>query len=224
MQDYSDSAQNFKLVSAAECAGISRRNITIFAMWLTGLGIPEPFQEFVTAVFGAGNWNETDEDEITLKRLARTISPGIDADRSILRAYERLKKSSLLFFEWQAEQEFEVIPREVTGSRRATRSLYRFPHYQLLMKLFNLPERFTQKQIRAEVSKALGNLQLPSPKPRKRRQRRAESVAASNARSLEELLSLTASPVEAAQRLSEAWRASLGNAIVDEIIRSLNNH
>lgn len=222
MSDYSDSAQNFKLASAAEWAGISRRNIGILAMWLTGLGIPEPFHEFVTAVFVAGNWDDTEEDEITLKRLARAISPGTDADRSILRAFERLKKASPKYYEWQDEQEFEVIPRTTTGIKKGTKTLYKFPHYQLLMKLFHLPETLNQKQIRAEVSKALGNLALPSPKPREKKTRRPESVAASNARSLEELLSLTVSPLVAADMLSEAWRTSLGDEAATEFIKTLS--
>lgn len=224
MRNYNDLAQDFKLAAAAEWAGISRRNISIFAMWLTGLGIPPEFQEIVTAIFVAGNWDEIQEDEISLKRLARAISPGTDSDRSILRTYERLKKASPKFFEWQSQQDFEVIPRQVTGFKRSTRTTYQFPHFQLLMKLFNLPLKLNQKQIRAEVSKALGNLMLPPPKPRERKKRKAESVAASNARTLEELLSLTATPSEAANLLSEAWRLSLGDEIVEGIIRALHDH
>src|SRR6266545_1453248 len=112
MSNYSDSPENIKLIALTNCCGISRRNIGIFAMWLSGLGIPEAFHEFVTAVFVAGNWDETKEDEITLKRMARAVSPGTDIDRSLIRAYDRLKRSSLKFFQWQSEQEFEIIPRE----------------------------------------------------------------------------------------------------------------
>lgn len=224
MRHYSDLPENFKLLRIVNAADKESRAIGIFFMWLSGLGVPEPFHEFVAAVFRAGNWEDTEEDEITLKRMARAISPGTDADHSILRAYNRLKKSSLKFFEWQEQQEFEIIGKTVTGIKKGTRSLYRFHHYQLLMKLFNLPETFTQKQVRAEVSKALGNLALPPPTPRKRKQRRAESIAATNTRSLEELLALTSSPTEAGLCLSEAWRASLGDAVVEEIIRSLNKY
>lgn len=221
--NYSDSRRDFKLAYAAEWAGISSRNIGIFAMWLSGLGIPPSFHEFVTAVFVAGNWDEVEEEEITLKRLARAISPGTDSDRSILRAYERLKKSSIEFYKWQEQQKFAPVPRETTGKGRYTKSVYKFPHFHILRELFNLPLTFTQKQIRAEVSKVLGDLCLPPPKPRERKKRKAESVAASNARILEELVGLT-SPMEAGLHLSEAWRASLGDAVVDEIIRSLSNH
>lgn len=224
MRNYNDSPEEFKLAMAAANSGLSFRNIGILAMWMTGLGIPEAFQEFVVAILVSGNWAEVEEDEITLKRMARAISPGTDADRSILRAYERLKKTSPAFYEWQGQQKFEIIPRTVTGTKRATKSTYRFPHYKLLQQLFDLPPKLTQKQIRAEVSKALGDLCLPPPKPRERKKRRPESVAASNARTLEELVALTSSPTEAGLHLSEAWRASLGDAVVEEIIRSLSNH
>jgi hypothetical protein len=191
---------------------------------MTGLGIPEGFQEFVIAVFVSGNWEETEEEEITLMRMARSISPGIDSTLSVKRTYERLKKSSVQYFKWQETQKFAPIPKEVTGTGRYTRARYKFPHYGLIQELFHLPLKFTQKQIRAEVSMALGNLALPPPTPRKKKERKAESVAASNARTLEELVALTSSPTEAGLHLSEAWRASLGDAVVEEIIRSLSNH
>lgn len=221
MSDYSDFDQNFKLASSAEWAGISKRNIAILAMWLTGLGIPPAFHEFVTAVFVAGNWIDTEEDEITLKRMARAISPGTDADRSILRAFERLKKASSKFYEWQEQQKFEVVPREVTGTKKGTKIKYKFPHYELLISLFHLPLTFTQKQIRAEVAKALDELLLPPPKPRKKRERTPEAIAEANARTLEQLIDLTITPKEAGLLLSEAWRASLDDAIIEEIIKSL---
>src|SRR5688572_21789073 len=167
MRNYSDSPENFKLAHASDWSGISVRNIGILAMWMTGLGIPEPYQEFVIAVLVSGNWEETDEEEITLKRMARAISPGTDSDQSIKRAYERLKKSSIQYFKWQETQTFAPIPKEVSGKGRYTRARYKFPHYKLLADLFDLPKHLPQKQIRAEVSKALGNLALPPPKPRK---------------------------------------------------------
>lgn len=224
MRNYNDLAQDFKLAAAAEWAGISRRNIGILAMWLTGIGIPESLHEFVTAVFVSGNWDNTDEDEISLKRMARSISPGTDTDGSIRRAYERLKKASPRFFEWQQEQPFEVIPREVIRNGKRTQSVYKFPHFQLLAKLFHLPEKLTQKQVRAEVAKAMGDLALPPPKPRERKKRSPEAVAACNARTLEELLALTSTPIEAGQLLSEAWRTSLGDDVVEAILKALQQH
>lgn len=224
MSNYSDPPGNFKLIEVTRLTGISRRNIGILAMWLSGLGIPEPFHEFVTAVFVSGNWDETDEDEITLKRMARAISPGTDGDESIRRAYERLKKSSLKFFDWQGEQEFEIIPREISNQGKKTKASYRFPHYQLLTELFNLPETSSQKQIRAEVAKALGDLMLPSPKSRKKKERSLESIAIANARTLQELLAITSSPSETGMLLSDAWRKSLNDVIIKEMIESLMDY
>jgi len=188
-------------------------------MWLSGLGIPEAFHEFVTAVFVAGNWDETKEDEITLKRMARAISPGTDIDRSLIRAYDRLKRSSLKFFQWQSEQEFEIIPREVVGIKKGTRARYKFPHFKLLTYLFNLPESFTQKRIRAEVSKSLGNLELPPPKPRQKKQRRPESAAAACARAAGEVLTLTSSTLEARHLIEDAWRESLGDSVFEDLTK-----
>lgn len=219
--DYSNSSDDFKLIAATEWAGLSRRNIGIFAMWLTGLGIPESFHEFVTTIFVTGNWSDTEVDEITFKRMARAISPGTDIEESIRRTYERLKKASVRFFEWQSQQPIEIIPREVINQNRKTVCLYKFPHYKLIIKLFNLPENLSQRQVRAEVAKALGDLMLPPPKPRKKRQRKPEAVAASNARTVEELLTLTPSILNAGFLLSEAWRASLGDETVDEIKKVL---
>lgn len=220
---YNDSPGNSKLIALTDCCGISRRNVGIFAMWLSGIGIPEAFHEFVTAVFVAGNWDETEEDEITLKRMARAISPGTDADRSIIRAFERLKKVSPKYYEWQSRQTFEAIPREVTGQKRGTRTKYKFPHFKLLSDLFNLPESFTQKQIRAEVSKSLGNLALPPPKERQKKQRKPESAAAACARAAGEVLSLTASTVEAGLLIAEAWRESLGDCVFEDLVKILGN-
>lgn len=213
--DYIDSLDNFKLIAGRDCDKISRRNMGIFCMWLTGLGIPE--QEFVKALFIAGNWQDTEADEISLKRMARAISPGTDSDGSLRRAYERLKKASPRFFAWQEQQSFEIIPREIKNQNRKTVCIYKFPHYDLIIKLFNLPETYTQKQIRAEVAKALGDLMLPPPAPREKKQRKPEAIAARNARTVEELLTLTPSTLDAGFFLSEAWRLSLGDEVVDTL-------
>jgi hypothetical protein len=221
MSNYSDSPIDFKFILADNVAENSRRNIGIFFMWLSGLGIPEAFHEFVATVFRTGNWHNTEEDEITLMRMARAISPGTDANRSILRAYERLKKSSLRFFEWQGQQQFEVIGKRNVGQGKGTRSLYKFHHFRLLVNLFNLPETTSEKDIRAEVSKALGELSLPAPEPRQKKERRPESIAASIFRSLEELVALTSSSTEVGLLLLEArGRSSLEDDVLEEIKRS----
>jgi hypothetical protein len=132
---------------------LSRRNMAIFDMWLNGLGIPDVFQEVVSAIFVAGNWDRHEElEEITQKRLARALSPM--ADEPFHKVFNRLKKKIPEFFNWQEEKDFVIIYREKIQSYQTNGKVkvrYGFPHYAPLMKLFLIDPNASQRDIRTKV-------------------------------------------------------------------------
>lgn len=210
MDNYTDPSTEFKLNDL--CDAISRRNLGIFSMWLTGRGVPEVFHEFVTALFVAGNWYNTKKEEVTLKRMARAISPGADVSASILRAFNRLKKNSPRFFDWQDEQSFQIIEREVVrypGATDQSKSAYSFPDFEMIRNLFNLPYELTERQIRAEVAKALRDSPLPIMVPRKPRKRHIESAKRLLAKTMAEILELADSPEQGELEILEILRQVL---------------
>lgn len=225
MTKYTDDSPNFKLIQAADAAGISRRNIGIFAMWLTGRGIPEHLHEFTTAIFVAGSWDHHDGMEpITLAKMARAISPGEDVTRSIEKAYNRLKKAAPRFFEWQSHQSSEVIRREIINYKThtgKTKALYGFPDYKILARLFNLPLNCDEKTVRAAVARALQAHPLPVPMPRKPRKRKLESAKKLNAKTMLEVLDLSTSPEIAGVELGEAWEKVLNRETIEKLKRGI---
>lgn len=236
MSHYTDPSENFKtpssnidyntetdfsLVRLSDITSVSRRSLAIFAMWLTGRGIPERFHDLILALFITGNWDSNGGSEvITTWRLARSISPGEDTDKSIERVYNKFKKQIPDYFDWQSTQTQEVIHREIINDNpgyHRPKSSYSFPDYKIIVRLWNLPQNLTQKAIRAAVSRSLQAFDLPIPVARKKRKRSIETAKKQNAQTVKEILEGTISPEHAGLELKEAWERVLDRQLVERI-------
>jgi hypothetical protein len=202
MSKYHDPTTDFKLIQATDSYHFSKRNLKIWDMILNRLGLPDHLHEFVRAVYLAGNWEETEWEEITLMRMARNITSD---DISQLKAFNRLKKNSPKFFEWQSQQSFLIIDREIINEHahtHKTKARYNFMLYEMVLSLFNLP-KLPLKSIRGLVNEALKDypeLVKPSRKPKKRK---IKSVARAYIRDAHEIIELTGSVQLAAIEIEE---------------------
>jgi hypothetical protein len=189
---YTDPAANFKLVLASDSHGFTKRNMKIWDMVLNRLGLPDHLHEFVRGIYLAGNWEETEWDEITLMRIARNLTSD---DITQLKIYNRLKKNCPRFFEWQEDQSFIIIGREIINEKtytHKTKARYSFLLYDLVFQLFNLP-KMSLSALRMAVNEALKDypeVEKPSRKPKKRK---IKSIARSYIRNANELIDLTGS-------------------------------
>lgn len=210
MQQYTDSPQNFNLVSQSEQAPITKRNMGIFDMVLNRLGLPDHLHEFVLAVFVSGNWDRIEGwDEISMMRMARSLATD---EITMLRVYNRLKKNSPKFFKWQEEQSFTIIDRVLLRehtARHKTKAKYFFTLYDLIANLFNLDKRMTQVNVRRAVDKALSAFPILEKPKRSTRRKRPESVAQAIIRNIAELKDLTGSLEASALYIIEANFESL---------------
>lgn len=212
MSNYSDPAENFKLIEAARVAGVSVRNTRIFSMLLNQLGIDNTFHEFILGLMAAENWDLVEGmREVPYKRIARKLSA--DDGPIFQKVYERIRKNKLLFFKWQENQSFTFIETETTTDHswpRKTYTSYNFPYYQVVLKLFNLPEEMTEKQIRSrvyqEAIKIMGHA-IPT-KTRRGRRRKPESLARSIRKMINDLVEETGSLEQAILYVLEADQAS----------------
>ena len=212
---------DFSLVKLADVTSVSRRSLGIFAMWLTGRGVPERFHDLILALFITGNWDRNDGSEvITTWRLARSISPGEDNNKSIQRVYNKFKKQIPDYFDWQFTQTQEIIHREIIndipGNHRP-KSLYSFPDYKLIVRLWNLPQDLSQRAIRAAVARSLQAFDLPVPVERKKRKKSIEISKKQNAQTVREILEGTISPEHTGLELREAWDQLLDRDTIERI-------
>lgn len=212
MSNYNDSSDNFKLIEAARVAGVSVRNTRIFSMLLNQLGIDNTFHEFILGLMAAENWDLVEGmQEVPYKRMARKLAA--DDGPTFQKVYERIKKNKPLFFKWQENQVFTFIDTETTpysvGSKK-THTLYSFPYYQVVLKLFNLPEGMTEKQLRLQVyqeaHKIMGH--ATPVKTRRGRRRKPESLARSIRKMVNDLVVEAGSLDQAAIYCQEADQAS----------------
>lgn len=189
MGNYSDLSSTFKLIHGAESVDSTKRNMAIFAMLLNGLGIPDKFHEFITAVFLSGNWEEVKGyEQMTLKRMARNLS---SLSNSVFETvYNRLKKNGPAFLQWQEEKGLEVIlaVKDREPNSLKTRVKYAFPYYPHIVRLFSLDKSVTQKEIRRMVEDTCKALPRVQSKKREVRKRRPESYLSSGVSALAEAL------------------------------------
>lgn len=225
MSNYSDSSDNFKLIEAARVAGVSVRNTRIFSMLLNQLGIDNTFHEFILGLMAAENWDLVEGmQEVPYKRIARKLAA--DDGPTFQKVYERIKKNKPEFFKWQENQSFTFIESETTpysaGSKK-THTLYSFPYYQIVLKLFNLPEGLTEKELRLRVyQEALKIKGDATPaKKRQKRRRKPESLARSIRKMVNNLVEEAGSLDQAAIFVQEADQASDGGITVHALANAL---
>lgn len=203
MQNYNDSVQNFKLIQAADAHGFSKRNMGIWDMILNRLGLPEHLHEPVRAIYKAGNWDRTEWDTIPIIRMAENITSNqVDLER----IYNRLKKSIPRLFDWQGEQTFTIIDREIINERAQkykTKARYRFLLYDLVDQLFNLPTNMPLEDVRKTVDESLKDYPMVDKPPRKPRKKRAKTLIKSISHNINELIEIEGSKESAAYDASE---------------------
>lgn len=143
--DYSD---DFRLNQAADLIPITKRNMSIWAMCMNRLGLPETLHEPVYAIYVSGNWQHTMWDKISIMRMARALSTNENVQIKIA---NRLKKSLPKFFQWQSEQSFQIVDRVSEKQQLKTIYSYAFLLYDILIQVMSLPENTPQKKIRAAL-------------------------------------------------------------------------
>lgn len=216
--NYTDPSDNFKLILAADSHRLSKRSMKIWDMLLNRLGLPEHLHEFVRGIYLAGNWDETEWDEITLMRVARNLTT---EDAAQLKVYNRLKKNCPKFFEWQDQQSFEVIQREIINEhaqKYKTKARYRFLLWELVVRLFNLPDNLSLKAIRGVVNDELKDYPKIEKPPRKSKRRKIKSIARAYIRDAREITELAGSPERAAVEIDEE---NLGDEKIIDLAKSL---
>lgn len=216
--DYTNLPENFKLIPLEEGARLTKRNLGVLSMVFNYFGLPQHLHEFVTGILVAGNWDETEWDQITLMRIARNLSSDELAQQ---RVNNRLKHNSPKFFKWQETQEFTLIERVILNDRTApnkTKAKYRFPLYPIIQRLFNLPKNLTRAALRRTVEETLSAYPRVTPTPRKPRRKKAETAAAAIIRNINELMELTGSIQAAALYTIEA---NLGELNLDDFAKVL---
>lgn len=225
MSNYNDSSDNFKLIEAARVAGVSVRNTRIFSMLLNQLGIDNTFHEFILGLMAAENWDLVEGmQEVPYKRIARKLSA--DDGPTFQKVYERLKKNKPEFLKWQEAQSFTFIESETTpysAESRKSYTLYSFPHYQSILKLFNLPETMSEKEIRLRVyQEALKIRANATPiKSRQKKRRKPESLARSIRKMVNDLVVEAGSMDQAAVYVQEADQASDGGITIHALAHAL---
>lgn len=183
---------------------ISRRNMGIFYMVLNYLGVPDHLHEFVIGTYLAGSWNTNEMEEISLMKMARSISHD---NKTQLKVYNRLKKNSPKFFDWQAKQTFTIIERILIHehtTHHKTKAKYRFLLGALIRRLFNLPVELSAAAIRRTVDRVMTQYPSIQSPTRKRNPKRPESVAKAVHKNIDILIELTGSRQAAILYLAEA--------------------
>lgn len=197
MGNYSDLSSTFKLIHGQDTIDYTRRNMAIFAMLLNGLGIPDKFQEFVTAIFLSGNWDQhSGMEELPYKRLARNLSSLSDAVYSTV--YNRIKRNAPAFLKWQEENHLGLILHESfkKPSERWPRVRYGFPYYSKIAQLFSLDKSISQKEIRKMVEDTCKAMPRVERRKRVQRRRTLDSARESTARAILVLKDASSSDVE----------------------------
>lgn len=205
MRNYSDSRQNFKLIQAADSHGFTKRNMGIWSMVLNRLGLPDVFEESVRAIYVSGNWGYTEGgDEITMLRMARNLSSD---DVIQLKIYNRLKKNLPRFFEWQDQQPFIIIEREIINDYAfsfKTKARYRFCLWDIIDSLFNLPTSIPQTAIRKAVGDALKDYPTVEKPAKRAKKRKVKSISRAIIQNITDLINVTGSvPLAAVETSSE---------------------
>ena len=198
MSTLPDPMQNFKLHLASNYHGFTKRNMAIWSMILNRLGLPDTFEESVRAIYTSGNWDETEWDEITIMRMARSLTSNLKDQE---RLYNRLKKNIPKFFEWQSEQSFKIIDRQIINERAQkykTKARFNFLLYDIVVALFDLPQNLSQKAVRMTVEETLKSYPKVDRPPRRSRKRSSRSVIKSISTNINELIEIDGSKVLAA--------------------------
>lgn len=197
MGNYSDLSSTFKLIHGQDTIDYTRRNMAIFAMLLNGLGIPDKFHEFVTAIFLSGNWDQhSDMEEIPYKRLARNLSSLSNTVYETV--YNRIKKNAPAFLKWQEENKLDLITHESfrDPEKRWPRTKYGFPHYSKVAQLFSLDKSISQKEIRKMVDDTCKAMPRVTRAKRAPRRRTKESLRESAAKAIQAIKDASSSTVE----------------------------
>lgn len=219
VSNYTDPSSNFKLVPPSEFHIVSKRNMKIWDMILNRLGLPDHLHEAVRAIFVSGNWDQVDGmEEITIKRMAKNITSNED---DLQRIYNRLKKNIPRFFEWQDNQPFEIIQREIISDRAQkyrTKAKYRFLLYDLVVQLFSLAKEETLWAVRRAVDVGLENYPKVDKPPRKPKRKKIKSLARAYIRNANEIIDLTGSIDLAAVEIEEE---NLGGATIFDLADKL---
>lgn len=206
--NYTDFSQEYKWIPQTDVPSISKRNMGIFAMCMNALGLPDKLHEFVFGVFVAGNWDRTDSyDEISLMRIARALSHNEVVQ---LKIFNRLKKNSPKFFEWQDKQTFRIIDRVLLRehtTHHKTKAKYRFELYETIEGLFALPLEAPAAAVRRTVERALKDYPTVHPTQKKARRKRPESTAKAVIKMATETVQLTGSIEAANLYLEEAAKS-----------------
>jgi hypothetical protein len=218
LSKYTDPATNFKLIQASDSHSFTKRNMKIWDMLLNRLGLPDHLHEFVRGIYLSGNWEQSEWDEITLMRIARNLTPD---DTIQLKIYNRLKKNSSKFFEWQDQQPFSILEREIINDhaqKYKTKAKYNFRLYDLVVELFNLPRDLSLKAIRGLVNNKLKDYPKIEKPPRGPKRRKIKSIARAYIRDAREIMELTGSPQLAAIEIDEE---NLGDKKIIDLAKSL---
>lgn len=222
MSKYTDPTDNFKLIQASDSHAFTKRNMKIWDMILNRLGLPDHLHEPVRAIYVSGNWDEVNGmEEITTMRMARNLTSN---QSDLQRIYNRLKKSIPRLFEWQDNQPFIIIEREIINEktdRYKTKARYNFLLYDIVFKLFNLPKEMSLTAVRVAVDKTLKDyprVDKPSRKPKKRKLKSAVLAYIHNA---SEVIDLAGSIELAAVEIDEENSSNIENEKVTDLAKAL---
>lgn len=218
MSNYTDPSSSFKLIHPSDAHAFTKRNMKIWDMILNRLGLPDHLHEFVRGIYVSGNWDETEWEIISLMRIARQLTTDNDTQ---VRVYYRLKKNCPKFFEWQEQQSFTIIDREILTERAhryKTKARYNFLLHDLVTRLFNLPKNTHLTLVKEAVDGALESYPKVAPTSRKPKKRKIKTVAKAIVTNITELIDLTGSPERAAVEVDEE---NLGEDKITPFAKSL---
>lgn len=194
MDNYTDLSFEYKWIPQEDLPGLTRRNMGIFSMFMNGFGLPDVLQEFVLAVFVAGNWDKTDGyDEIPLMRMAKSLATDLTSQNKL---YNRLKRKSPEFFRWQENRGFVIIDRIILHehtTHHKTKAKYKFVGYDEIVSLLKLPPRTPAIYVRQAVEVSLAKYPSLVPAVRKTRRKRPETTVKAAIRNIQETIELTGS-------------------------------
>ena len=205
-------------ITSTEHITMNKRNMGIFYMVLNYLGVPDHLHEFVIGCYLAGQWDTGEMEEISLMKMARSLTH----DNSVqLKAFNRLKKNSPKFFDWQSTKSFTIIERVIIHehtTHHKTKAKYRFTLSELIHRLFNLPIEFSTAAIKRSVDRVMRDYPSIKSPARRSPQKRPESVAKAVHKNIQMLIELTGSWSAAILYLQEADPDSEFTALVSREI------
>lgn len=225
MTNYTDPSTNFKLIQAAEAAGLSFRNARIFSMLLNHLGIDNRFHEFILGVATAQNWDRIKGMvDIPLKKIAGKLSA--DNGPVFEKVYNRLKKNKPEFQRWQEAQSFTFIPMEVkpyNPESKKSYTFYSFPYYSVITTLFSLPDGVRESDVRRAVLEAAIRItgKAEPVKARRKKAHRPETTARKYRRIGNDLVQQTGSIKAAAVYMEEADMLPEEGVTIKELAEAL---